>query len=314
VLAADEHPGAFLEDELPFAPRAVEPPPRPTPPGQDPWSWFQRWRVPITALFVVLIALAVALAFGAKPDEPPARAPLGSGPIGPVSTGAPAGDATSSTPAPGSTPATAVAPPLASNPGSPETAPAGPDGASTASTIATGPATTAPGTRPIATAASSTSTAAPTSAPIAGPSSSQPATTRRSTSQPATSQPATTRATSTTRPTSSTRPPATATTVPGYATGSTQARGPNDPPFIANPGLVATTADEAVQYQIGVSARPGEVLAFRATGLPRGLAIDSATGLVTGTSPGPETTGVQVTVTSSTGSSFTQGFTWVVNR
>ena len=76
VLVADEHPGAFLEDELedqlPFAPRPAEPDPAARPPGEEPWAWFQRWRVPITALFVVLIALAVALAFGAKPDEAPA--------------------------------------------------------------------------------------------------------------------------------------------------------------------------------------------------------------------------------------------------
>ena len=99
--------------------------------------------------------------------------------------------------------------------------------------------------------------------------------------------------------------------MPGYATGSTQARGPNDPPFVANPGQVVSTVGQAESYQIGVSARPGERLTFSASGLPAGLAIDPATGLVTGTPTRAQTTGVQVTVVSSLGSRFTQGFTWV---
>ncbi len=295
MLAADEHQGAFLEDELPFAPRPAEGDPGPAPPG-DPWGWFQRWRVPITALLVVLIALAVALAFRAKPDDPPARVPLGSAPAATEAA------ATTGTVGPADTPSVAVSPPAAAGPDSPGTslgtspggpAPApdrpGPPSTGATGTVTTGIATTGSPATP--------TTPPPTSATAAGPTTANPATTR----PPGT-------------PPSTTRPPGTAPTVPGYATGSTQARGPNDPPFIANPGRVATTVGQAVRYQIGVSARPGEVLTFSATGLPRGLSIDSATGLVTGTTPAPETTGVQVTVTSSTGSSFTQGFTWAVSR
>lgn len=255
MLAADEHPGAFLEDELPFAPRPVQPDPGPSPPGEQPWPWFQRWRVPITALFVVLIALAVALAFGSKPDDPAARVPLGSAPASTVTSVGPAD-------------------------------PAGPVDTATAADRST--------VEPAATVVSppSISDAGPTTAP----------TTTATTGRPGPRPPAA-------------PPPAsasTASTVPGYATGSTQARGPNEPPFIANPGQVQSTVGQPVRYQIGVSARPDERLTFSATGLPRGLTIDPATGLVTGTPERAETTGVQVTVAGGQGSSFTQGFTWAV--
>lgn len=305
MLAADERPGAFLEDELPFAPRAAEPPADPADPvpAQDPWGWFQRWRVPITALFVVLIALAVALAFGAKPDDPPIRVPLGSVPGGPVPTVTPAGSASTDGTDALASPAAVISPPLASGPVPSDPAGSAPlsSGAIPSSTTAPGSGSTAVPGRPATTTTPTPTTPTPTAPASTGASATSPAqsgsTTRSPTSQPSTA-----------------RPPASATTVPGYATGPTQARGPNDPPFIANPGLVVTTVGQPARYQIGVSARPGEVLAFSATGLPRGLSIDPATGLVTGTTPAPETTGVQVTVTSSTGSSFTQGFTWAVSR
>lgn len=300
MLAADEHPGAFLEDELPFAPRPAEPHPGPTPGGDDPGGWFQRWRVPITALFVVLIVLAVALAFGAKPDDPPARVPLGSAPAGIV---APAGTATTGPPA--DPLGSVVSPPSAVELETPDTSAAGPV---TASSLPV----------PTPSLPVPASTSAPGTATPGAPATSTPATTTQATTTPATGPPApaaspTAGGPGPTRP-PTTRPPATATTVPGYATGPTQARGPNEPPFIANPGLVVTTAGQAVRYQIGVSARPGEVLAFSATGLPRGLSIDPATGVVTGTTPAPETSGVQVTVVGTGGSTFTQGFTWVVTR
>ncbi len=289
MLAADEHPGAFLEDELPFAPRAAEAA-LASPPGPDPRSWFQRWRVPVTALFVVLIALAVALAFGAKPDPPPTPTPLGSAPVTPESIGDPPRSASTGAAAPADTTAS---PPPASAPALPVASAGGPEAPSTVP----GPASTAAPTVPASATSVVTSQATGPTSSVTGPGPTRPATAIT----PVTS--------GTTRP-----PPAPTTAVPGYATGSTQARGPNDPPFVANPGLVTSAAGQAVRYQIGVSARPGEVLTFSATGLPRGLSIDPATGLVTGTPNETETTGVQVTVTSSAGSRFTQGFTWVVNR
>ncbi len=283
MLAADEHPGAFLEDEVPFAPRPAEPVPASDPSGQEPRGWFQRWRVPITALFVVLIALAVALAFGAKPDPPPARAPLGSAPVTPGSVGDPPRSASTAAPVD-----TTASPPPASAPALPAASAGGPAAASTVP----GPASTATTVPASATSVTSPATGQPT-----GPSTTRPPTT-----------------VTTVTSTQPTPPPAPTTVVPGYATGATQARGPNDPPFVANPGLVTSAAGQAVRYQIGVSSRPGEVLTFSATGLPRGLSIDPASGLVTGTPDKAETTGVQVTVASSAGSRFTQGFTWVVNR
>lgn len=295
MLAADEHPGAFLEDEVPFAPRAAEAAPASAPPpGPDPLGWFQRWRVPVTALFVVLIALAVALAFGAKPEPPPARAPLGSAPVTAESAGDPPRSAS-------------TAPPVDTVASSPPAAPALP--ATSAATSAGGPAAapTVPGpaSTVITVPASATSAVTSPESSVTGPGPTRPATT----------VPPVTSVTIPPRPgPRPPPPPAPTTVVPGYATGSTQARGPNDPPFVANPGLVTSAAGQAVRYQIGVSARPGEVLTFSATGLPRGLSIDPATGLVTGTPAKAETTGVQVTVTSSAGSRFTQGFTWAVTR
>ena len=326
VLSMHDQGPVFLEDELPFAPAPPDPDPPLTGPI-GPTGWFQRWRVVMTTVFVVLIGAATVLAFATRPDGDPTGG-----------TGDPTPGTLGSRATAGSVPPSASRPlAAATSTAVPTDAPvaAAPDGSLPVGAVTVGPTT--PAVAAPTTAAVSGSPVSTTRSAAATGSTAAPSGGSLSTRPPAASTPsiATTGAPAPTRPTAPigapapTRAPATtgapaptgatttrpsATTVPGYATGATQARGPNDPPFIANPGLVVSTVGQPERYQIGVSARPGESLTFSATGLPDGLAINSATGLVTGTPGRAQTTGVQVTVVSSLGSRFTQGFTWAVNR
>ena len=61
-----------------------------------------------------------------------------------------------------------------------------------------------------------------------------------------------------------------------------------------------------------MSAYPGEIITFSATGLPSGLSIDANTGTITGVPNRAQTTGVMITARSNRGATATQGFTWVI--
>ena len=70
---------------------------------------------------------------------------------------------------------------------------------------------------------------------------------------------------------------------------------PNNPPVVTNPGNRSGYTGVAVSLAIAASDADGEALTFSATGLPAGLSINSATGVITGT---PGTAGnYTVTVT-----------------
>ena len=84
---------------------------------------------------------------------------------------------------------------------------------------------------------------------------------------------------------------------------------PNNPPVVVNPGNRSGYTGVAVSLAIAASDADGEALTFSATGLPGGLSINSASGVITGT---PVTAGnYTVTVTARDAlSSASQRFTW----
>ena len=83
---------------------------------------------------------------------------------------------------------------------------------------------------------------------------------------------------------------------------------------VTNPGNQTGTVGTAVSLQIhATDSAAGQTLTYSATGLPAGLTIGSATGLITGT---PTTTGsssVVVTATDTTSARGTASFTWQIN-
>jgi mono/diheme cytochrome c family protein len=84
---------------------------------------------------------------------------------------------------------------------------------------------------------------------------------------------------------------------------------PNKPPVVSNPGNQSGFTGDAVSLAIAASDGDGEPLVFGATGLPGGLAINTATGVITGT---PGVAGnYTVTVTARDAlASASQQFTW----
>jgi len=83
---------------------------------------------------------------------------------------------------------------------------------------------------------------------------------------------------------------------------------------VTNPGSQTATVGTATSLQISASdSAPGQVLTYSATGLPTGLSINSATGLISGTPATAGTTSVTVTATDTTGAHGSATFTWTVN-
>jgi hypothetical protein len=80
---------------------------------------------------------------------------------------------------------------------------------------------------------------------------------------------------------------------------------------VSNPGNQSATVGTTVSLQIQASDSGGATLTYSATGLPPGLSINSATGVISGT---PTNTGTySVTVTASTGTaSGSTSFIWTV--
>jgi hypothetical protein len=83
---------------------------------------------------------------------------------------------------------------------------------------------------------------------------------------------------------------------------------------VASPGNQAGTAGTAAAVQVHASdSAPGQTLAYSAAGLPAGLSINSATGLISGTPAAAGTSNVTVTARDGTGASGSAAFTWTVN-
>ena len=91
----------------------------------------------------------------------------------------------------------------------------------------------------------------------------------------------------------------------------------NRAPVVTNPGPQSGTEGEAVTPPLAIAASDpdaGDVLTYSATGLPSGLAIATATGIVSGTVAGDAAASntVQVSVTDANGASTTVTFAWTV--
>jgi hypothetical protein len=83
---------------------------------------------------------------------------------------------------------------------------------------------------------------------------------------------------------------------------------------ITNPGTQTSTVGSPVRLQMYASDSDGGTLAYGATGLPAGLSIDPATGIIAGT---PTTAGASTTtiiVTDRSGPSGFVTFSWTVNQ
>lgn len=83
---------------------------------------------------------------------------------------------------------------------------------------------------------------------------------------------------------------------------------------VTNPGNQTGTVGTAASLQIKASdSASGQTLTYSATGLPAGLSISSATGLISGTPTTAGSSSVTVTVTDGTGSKGTASFTWTIS-
>lgn len=94
-------------------------------------------------------------------------------------------------------------------------------------------------------------------------------------------------------------------TLPGGGTGNTVT--------VANPGSQTGTVGTAASVQISATdSATGQTLTYSATGLPAGLSINAATGLISGTPTAAGTSTVSVTARDTTGATGSASFTWTV--
>ncbi len=86
-------------------------------------------------------------------------------------------------------------------------------------------------------------------------------------------------------------------------------------PAVANPGTQNSAVGDNVSLQVQASGlAPGDSWTFSATGLPRGLSIDTSSGLITGTITGSAASfSATVTANDGQGDSASQNFTWNVS-
>jgi subtilisin-like proprotein convertase family protein len=102
----------------------------------------------------------------------------------------------------------------------------------------------------------------------------------------------------------------------GYSlTITTVASGGNTPPVVTNPGAQTTAVSTGVSLQVIASdADAGDTLSYSATGLPTGLTINGATGLISGTTAATAGSfAVTVTVSDShPGGTASASFNWTV--
>jgi Phosphoesterase family/Putative Ig domain len=83
---------------------------------------------------------------------------------------------------------------------------------------------------------------------------------------------------------------------------------------VTNPGSQTGTVGTPVSLQIQASdSASGQTLTYAATGLPAGLSINSATGLISGTPTTTGTSSVTVTATDTTKASGSASFSWTIS-
>jgi len=84
---------------------------------------------------------------------------------------------------------------------------------------------------------------------------------------------------------------------------------------VTGPGNQTGTVGTAASLQIhATDSATGQTLNYTATGLPAGLSINSATGLISGTPTTAATSNVTVTATDTTGAAGSASFTWTINQ
>jgi hypothetical protein len=82
---------------------------------------------------------------------------------------------------------------------------------------------------------------------------------------------------------------------------------------VTNPGNQSSPVGSATSLQIhATDSAAGQTLTYSATGLPAGLTINSASGLISGTPSAAGTSSVAVTATDTTGASGSASFSWTV--
>jgi hypothetical protein len=82
---------------------------------------------------------------------------------------------------------------------------------------------------------------------------------------------------------------------------------------VTNPGNQASTRGTAASLQVkATDSAVGQTLAYSATGLPAGLAINSSTGLISGTPATAGTSTVTVTARDTASATGSATFTWTV--
>lgn len=82
---------------------------------------------------------------------------------------------------------------------------------------------------------------------------------------------------------------------------------------VTSPGDQTSTEGNPVDLQIQATDNAGKALTYKASGLPAGLAIDSSSGLITGTPTSVGVSSVTVTATDTGGVSGKASFTWTVD-
>jgi len=83
---------------------------------------------------------------------------------------------------------------------------------------------------------------------------------------------------------------------------------------VTNPGNQTGTVGTAASLQLqATDSASGQALSYTASGLPAGLSVNSATGLISGTPTTAGTSTVTVTATDGTGASGSATFSWTVS-